>query len=120
MYELVDSMLNKALRKLREDEKPILHSDQGWHYRMAAYQRRLSGKGTVQSMSRKANCLDNAAMESFFALLKTEFFYLNKFVTVESLEKGISEYIDYYNHDRIKMKLNGLSPILYRTQPSHH
>ncbi len=117
VYELVGVMLNKALAKLRDDEKPILHSDQGWHYRMAAYQRTLLEKGVVQSMSRKGNCLDNAAMESFFAVLKTEFFYLNKFSNIESLETGITEYIDYYNHNRIKMKLKGLSPIQFRTQP---
>lgn len=117
VYELVGNMLNKALAKLKEEEKPLLHSDQGWHYRMAGYQRTLREKGLLQSMSRKGNCLDNAAMESFFAVLKTEFFYLNKFSSIDSLETGINEYIDYYNHDRIKMKLKGLSPIQYRTQP---
>ena len=95
----------------------MLHSDQGWQYRMPAYQRILRQKGVEQSMSRKGNCLDNAAMESFFAVLKTEFFYLNKFSSVEELQKGIKKYIHYYNHDRIKLKLKGLSPVQYRTQP---
>ncbi|MBC3876166.1 IS3 family transposase, partial [Undibacterium flavidum] len=61
--------------------------------------------------------LDNAAMESFFAVLKTEFFYLNQFTSVEQLEQGIKEYIRYYNQDRIKLKLKGLSPVQYRNQP---
>lgn len=79
MFELVGSMLKKALAKLKAHDKPLLHSDQGWQYRMPAYQRALRQKGLEQSMSRKGNCLDNAAMESFFAVLKSEFFYLNKF-----------------------------------------
>ena len=116
-YELVSSMLKKALRKLKPGEQPILHSDQGWHYRMPAYKRVLQQKSIKQSMSRKGNCLDNAAMESFFGVLKTEFFYLNKFDSVDALQAGIKQYIRYYNHDRIKMKLKGLSPVQYRTQP---
>ena len=69
-------------------------------------------------MSRKGNCLDNAAMESFFGTLKSEFFYLNKFDNVERLEDGLQQYIHYYNHERIRSKLKGLSPVQYRTQPS--
>jgi putative transposase len=116
-FELVSSMLKKALAKLKSKDQPILHSDQGWQYRMPAYQRALREKHVEQSMSRKGNCLDNAAMESFFAVLKSEFFYLNKFSSVEELETGLKKYIHYYNHDRIKMKLKGLSPVQYRTQP---
>lgn len=116
-FDLVGSMLKKALTKLKPQDKLILHSDQGWHYRMPAYQRLLRQSGVEQSMSRRGNCLDNAAMESFFAVLKKEFFYLNSFDTVEALEKGIRNYIHYYNHDRIKLKLKGLSPVQYRTQP---
>ena len=86
-------------------------------YRMPADQRALRSKEIVQSMSRKGNCLDNAAMESFFAVLKSEFFHLNKFSSVDELQTGLKKYIHYYNHDRIKMKLKGLSPVQYRTQP---
>lgn len=116
-YELVGSMLKKALAKLKAGEKPLIHSDQGWQYRMPAYQRALRSNGVEQSMSRKGNCLDNAAMESFFAVLKSEFYHPNKFSNVEELQIGIRQYIQYYNHDRIKQKLKGLSPVQYRTQP---
>jgi len=115
---LVSEMLKKALSTLGRDETPLLHSDQGWHYQMASYQRQLAQRGLRQSMSRKGNCLDNAAMESFFGTLKSEYFYLNKFETVKELEMGLKEYIHYYNNDRIKTKLKGLSPVQYRTQPS--
>ena len=119
VYKMIDTMLKKAFKRLSPKDQPILHSDQGWQYRMQAYQTSLASRGLVQSMSRKGNCLDNAAMESFFAVLKTEFFYLNKFTSVEQLEQGIKEYIHYYNHERIKLKLKGLSPVQYRNQPSY-
>jgi putative transposase len=118
VFELVASMLRKALAKLKGHESPMLHSDQGWQYQMPAYQRMLEERNMVQSMSRKGNCHDNAAMESFFAVLKSEFFYLNKFKSIEELKTGLGTYIHYYNHDRIKMKLGGRSPVQHRTQPT--
>ena len=116
-FKLVSSMLKKAFKRLGPDDRPMLHSDQGWQYRMQTYQRLLRERGMVQSMSRKGNCLDNAAMESFFAVLKTEFFHLQKFTSIEELKAGLKRYIHYYNHDRIKLKLKGLSPVQFRTQP---
>ncbi len=59
---------------------------------------------------------NNAAMESFFGTLKSEFFYLKSFRDVDELQAGLSQYIHYYNHDRIKLKLGGLSPVQYRIQ----
>ena len=117
LFKLVDNMLTKALDRLGEGERPILHSDQGWQYRMSAFQCRLQAKGLAQSMSRKGNCLDNAPMESFFATLKSELFHPGNFQTVENLNRAITDYIDYYNNRRIKLKLKGLSPVQYRTQP---
>ena len=116
VFTLVKTMLNKALSTLTAGERPLLHSDQGWQYQMAAYQHELRSHGIEQSMSRKGNCLDNAAMESFFGTLKSEFFYLNRFENVEELDERLGEYIRYYNHDRIKSKLGGLSPVEFRTQ----
>lgn len=116
-FKLVKTMLDKALARLDEEDRPILHSDQGWQYQMLAWSRMLDSRHITQSMSRKGNCLDNAAMESFFATLKSEFFYPNSFESIESLREGIEDYIRYYNNDRIKLKLKGLSPVQYRTQP---
>ncbi|RMM10877.1 hypothetical protein ALQ85_200058 [Pseudomonas syringae] len=56
----------QAFERLRPRDKPILHSDQGWQYRMPIYRRVLSERAVKPSMSRKGNCYDNAAMESFF------------------------------------------------------
>lgn len=83
---------------------------------MSAYQEKLRTQGVVQSMSRKANCLDNAMAESFFSTLKTECFYLTKYNNINELRLGIDEYIHYYNHERISLRLKGLSPVEYRTQ----
>lgn len=68
-------------------------------------------------MSRKGNCLDNAAMESFFGTLKSECFRLGRFTCVDQLRDELDRYIHYYNRERIKLKLKGLSPVQYRTQP---
>ena len=67
-------------------------------------------------MSRKGNCLDNAVMENFFGILKSEFFYVQKFTDLEHFKQELKKYIHYYNHKRIKLKLKGLSPVEYRTQ----
>lgn len=116
-FELVKDMVMQAFRRLKRDEHPIFHSDQGWQYRMSEYQRLLKKRGIAQSMSRKGNCYDNAAMESFFGVLKTEFFHLEKFTSVELFKEALSKYIRYYNRDRAKLSLGGLSPVQYRTQP---
>lgn len=65
----------------------MLHSDQGWQYQMSHYQHLLRKKGVVQSMSRKGNCLDNAIIENFFGILKSELFYLNKYRSIDQLKK---------------------------------
>ena len=78
---MVTSMLDKAFATIPNGTGLILHSDQGWHYQHKHYQKLLENKGIRQSMSRKGNCLDNAVMENFFGLLKTELLYLQ--VTAE-------------------------------------
>jgi putative transposase len=118
VFSMVSSMLKRAMDKVSEDDKPMVHSDQGWQYQMPAYQRLLGERGMMQSMSRKGNCHDNAAMESFFGTLKSEFFYLTKFASIEDLQSGLAEYIRYYNHDRIKLSLGGLAPVQFRLQAS--
>lgn len=83
---------------------------------MEGHQARLKAQGVTQSMSRKGNCLDNAVMENFFGTLKSECFYLNQFSRLIELRKAIEDYIQYYNNERISLKLKGLSPVEYRTQ----
>lgn len=115
-FDMVSSMLNKAFARLRPHDSPLLHSDQGWQYQMPIYRRLLERRSLTMSMSRRGNCLDNAAMESFFGTLKSEFFYLNKFRDLDQLQAELEDYIHYYNNDRIKLKLMGRSPVQYRTE----
>ncbi len=111
----VTDMLEKAFAKIPDNTNLILHSDQGWQYQHKQYQRMLQSKGIRQSMSRKGNCLDNACAENFFSLLKTELLYLQEFYSVEHFIKELHEYIEWYNTKRIKLKLDGLSPVQYRS-----
>ncbi len=113
---MISSMLEKAFEKLPDDANLILHSDQGWHYQHLQYQRMLKEKGVQQSMSRKGNCLDNAVIENFFGLLKSELLYLQEFESMDHFKAELVEYLDYYNNRRIKEKLKGLSPALHRQQ----
>ena len=66
-------------------------------------------------MSRKGNCYDNAVIESFFSILKSEFLYLKEFKNVEHFKQELANYMTYYNHKRIKRKLKGMSPVQYRS-----
>lgn len=113
---MVTNMLAKAIKNINGEANLILHSDQGWHYQHSAYQNVLKQSGIKQSMSRKGNCLDNAVMENFFGLLKSELLYLQRFSSIEDFEYELKNYINYYNNFRIKEKLNGLSPVMFRTQ----
>ena len=114
VFNQVLTMLKKAFKKIPNNTNLTLHSDQGWQYQMKQYQYLLKEKGILQSMSRKGNCLDNAIIENFFGILKSEMFYTQKFKSIQELKKEIKEYINYYNNERIKSNLNKMSPIQYR------
>ena len=116
VLSMVTDMLNKAFINIPDNTNLILHSDQGWQYQHKQYQRMLRNKGIRQSMSRKGNCLDNAVMENFFGILKSELLYLQKFESMEQFKQELEDYLDYYNNRRIKTKLKGLPPAIYRQQ----
>lgn len=116
VYALTEKMQASLLSSGYDLRGAVLHSDQGWQYRMRTWRKVLDEHGVRQSMSRRGNCLDNAVMESFFAVLKTEIFHGQHYENTEELEAAITEYIHYYNHERIKTGLGGLSPVNYRTQ----
>lgn len=116
VLSLVTSMLDKAIAHIPDSTNLILHSDQGWQYQHRRYQGILKTKGIRQSMSRKGNCLDNAVMENFFGLLKSELLYLQEFDSMEHFKAELLDYLDYYNRRRIKAKLKGLPPASHRQQ----
>ena len=111
-------MLNKAFSRFKDLSHLIFHSDQGWQYQMFQYHKALKERGITQSMSRKGNCLDNSPMENFFGKMKNEMFYGHEyeFKTLEQLQKAMEEYIEYYNNERIQIKLKGLTPCQARNQ----
>ena len=116
VLSMVTTMLEKAFEKIPDNTNLILHSDQGWQYQHKQYQRMLREKGIRQSMSRRGNCLDNAVIENFFGLLKSELLYLQDFESMEHFKRELIDYLDYYNNRRIKAKLKGLPPAIHRRQ----
>lgn len=115
--EQVKVMLDQAFGE-EHYENIILHSDQGRQYQHDFYHSFLESKGIQPSMSRKGNSPDNGMMESFFGILKSEMFYgyEKTFKSLNQLKQAIVDYIDYYNNERIKVKLKGLGPVQYRTK----
>ena len=111
----IREMLDGLFSKLPDDATPLFHSDQGWQYQHKEYQRLLTEHNITQSMSRKGNCMDNGAMENFFGRLKVEMYYGEKFESVTDFIEKLEQYIDYYNNERISLKLKGMSPVQYRT-----
>lgn len=112
--KMIDEMLEGLYGTRNIEKGTIIHSDQGTLYQSSAYQKSLTDRGIIQSMSRKATCLDNAVIENFFGILKSEMFYGKEFESVEHFKNELKEYLRYYNEDRIKISLDGLSPIQYR------
>ena len=112
---IVMNMVNSAIKKVKPFEGLIPHSDQGWHYQHAQYQLTLKRNGIIQSMSRKGNRLDNAMMDNFFGIMKSELLYLQEFKDIDHFKHELKKYIHYYNNDRIKLRLKGKSPVQYRT-----
>ena len=114
--ELVDTMLTKAIDTLRADEHPLIHSDRGCHYRWPKWIKLIEEANLTRSMSKKSCSPDNAACEGFFGRLKNEMFYNKNWnrISVDSFIQELDEYLHWYNEERIKMSLGGMSPIQYR------
>ena len=116
VLSMVTTMLEQAFATIPDGTGLILHSDQGWQYQHKKYQRMLEQKSIIQSMSNRGNCLDNAVMENFFGILKSELLYLQDFESMEHFKSELVDYLDYYNNRRGKEKLKGLPPALHRQQ----
>ena len=111
----IRDMLDGLFQKLPADARPLFHSDQGWQYQHAVYQKLLAEHNITQSMSRKGNCMDNGIMENFFGRLKVEMFYGEIFESPRGFIEQLEEYIHYYNNERISLNLKGMSPVQFRT-----
>ncbi|PYE30082.1 integrase-like protein [Rhizobium sp. PP-WC-1G-195] len=110
-------MLDVAIVTVIEvEERPIVHSDRGAHYRWPGWLTQISEAKLFRSMSRKGCPQDNAACEGFFGRLKNELFYPRewKAMTIEQFVGEVDAYICWYNEKRIKISLGSLSPVEYR------
>lgn len=118
--DFVLAPLNQAIEIINKNAeyRTTIHSDQGWHYQHKRWVKTLKINKIFQSMSRKATCADNASMENFFGVMKQEMYYGEPLLSYNELKKKIEKHIYYYNNDRIKEKLAGLSPVQFRTQTS--
>jgi transposase InsO family protein len=115
--DLVNTMLDAAIATVAGCEnRPVIHSDRGAHYRWPGWLSRMHNAKLTRSMSRKGCSLDNAACEGFFGRLKTELFYPRKWhgTTIEQFIQIINSYIHWYNEKRIKISLGSRSPFEYR------
>ncbi len=114
--ELANTMLDTAISTLCEDEHPIVHTDRGGHYRWQGWIDRMKVAGLTRSMSKKGCSPDNAACEGFHGRLKNEFFYNRDWrnISIESFITQLDEYMHWYSEDRIKISLDGMSPLEYR------
>ena len=90
------------------------HSDRGVQYACDDYQELLRANALEVSMSRKGDCWDNAAMESFFGTLKQELVHRQTYPTRAAAERSLFEYIEvFYNRQRLHSTLGYLSPVQY-------
>lgn len=95
------------------DAHPLFHSDRGFQYTSAQFHTRLKNHHMKQSMSRVGHCIDNGPMEGFWGILKREMYYGRRYTDKETLVNAISDYISYYNNERIQRKLLRMSPVEY-------
>lgn len=110
--ELVFTTFDEATA-LYPDARPIFHSDRGFQYTNRVFHQKLVDAGMIQSMSRVGRCLDNAPMEGWWGILKSEMYYLRKFTSREELVSAIENYIHFYNTRRYQKRLNCMTPCEY-------
>lgn len=110
VLETIKQLIKKHKNELKTNV--LVHSDQGTHYKAILFQNLLKDNNLRQSMSRKANCWDNAPKESFFGHMKDEI-NLDNCKTFEGVLKIITDYMDYYNNERPQWGLAKLTPTEY-------
>jgi putative transposase len=109
--ELVLEALEMAIRRRRPDKGLIIHSDRGSQFGSIKFRGKLKLYGFIQSMSRRGNCWDNACMESFFHLLKSERLNHYTFDNLVQVKWALFKYIEgFYNTIRIHSSLGYMTP----------
>jgi len=113
---LVHAALKMAVARRQPKTEVLLHSDRGSQYCAYDYQALLRRHRILPSHSRRGNCWDNAAMESFFRSLKAERVYLTRYVSYQEAKTDLFDYIRFYNHRRRHSTLGYLSPMEFERQ----
>lgn len=112
--QLVMNALLMAIFRRGRPQAVLHHSDQGTQYTSEDFQRLLESHGIVCSMSRRGNCWDNAAMESFFSTLKTERLSRKNYRTRDELRADVFDYIErFYNQKRRHSTIGYISPVQF-------
>ena len=115
--QLILAAWDMALTQGQPPAGLVFHSDRGVQYASHDYRRALQQAQSLASMSRKGNCYDNAAMESFWSTLKHELVYRRHFKTHAEARQAIFEFIEaFYNRRRIHSSLNYLCPVDFEKQ----
>lgn len=116
--ELANSMLKAAVRTLKPQEHPIIHSDRGFHYQWPEWIQLTETHKLTRSMSKKGCSADNSACEGFFGRMKNEMFYGRAWhdKSLSDFVSAIDQYMHWYKESRIKTSLGGLSPIEFRAR----
>ena len=112
---LVEHTVRAAMEKrgLTDLKQVILHSDQGSVYSSFRHHKLAKELEFIPSMSRKANCWDNAVIESFFSHLKTEFPHFYPIESAEQVMGDLPKFIAYFNGERSQKRLGYLAPTAY-------
>ena len=121
--ELCENTLD-LLAAERNPKGAVFHTDQGSTYLSPKFKEKIKSLGMIQSCSARGVCWDNAAMESANGVIKTECLY-NKFgkskfknrqIPIDDVVAEVEQFIEYYNNERPKQSLGGLSPVQFREQ----
>lgn len=109
VLEVLQNSFNKPII-----HKAILHTDRVSQFTSLEYKKTLEDLGIIHSMSRVGKCIDNGPMEGFFGTIKVEKYYLNRYDTLEELKNDISDYVRFYNEERLQKNLGNRNPLEYR------
>lgn len=112
----VEQCIDEAMKRSNFPKNVTLHSDRGIHFSCNRYKKKIKEYGIIGSHSRKGNCWDNACIESFFSILKSESIYLNNPKSADAMTNVVSSFMLHYNTERINQFGNGLPPIIKRNR----
>jgi transposase InsO family protein len=114
---MVEQAFMNAQQRRATAVSPLVHSDRGCQFASAAFREKLAAWDCSQSMSRRANCWDNAVTESFFAVLKNELIHPERFRTRQEARDKLFDYIEvFYNRMRIHSTIDYFAPMEYEAR----